>query len=394
MSRRNRILGAATGLAFSLSACATTNMETRVAGDRPMDLSTTEASLWYQTDQAEERLRASGRTVSDPELNAFVHSLICEVSGPFCSDLRLYVVDTPDFNASMAPNGMAVVNTGLLIRAETTDELAFVLGHEFVHFEENHFLERHAAIRNANITSSVLGSVLAAAGGGALTSLTTLAAYSGAASFSQDQESEADAKGLEYAVAAGYSPAAGASIWTHFLAELSASELDAVRDRRGGGMLASHPHIQRRIDALTEQAEPLPQREQDQAAYRAIIRPYLHTWLADHVVRQDHGATLVLIDRLSEQGTDLGVLLHARGRVLILRGEDGDADEALETFQTAATHDDAPADVWRSIAEIHRQAGRNADAATAFQSYLDRAPQARDRALIESLIIDLTGTSS
>jgi beta-barrel assembly-enhancing protease len=394
MIRRLMTLGAAAGFAISLSACASTNMEARVVGDRPMDLSTTEASLWYQTDQAEERLRASGRTVEDPALNAFVHGLICEISGPFCADLRLYVVDTPDFNASMAPNGMAVVNTGLLIRAETVDELAFVLGHEFVHFEENHFLERHAAIRNANITSSILGSALAAAGGGAFTSLTSLAAYSGAANFSQDQESEADSKGLDYAVAAGYSATAGAEIWSHFLAELSASDLDAVRNRRGGGILGTHPHIERRIEDLTAQAETLPSPEQDQASYRALIRPHLHTWLADHVVRQDHGATLVLIDRLSEQGTDLGVLLNARGRVLVLRGDEGDTEEALETFQTAATHDDAPADVWRSIAEIHRQAGRHADAAAAFQSYLDRAPDARDRALIESLIIDLTGTSS
>lgn len=137
------------GLAM-LAACASTDMGVRTAGDRPEDLSTTEASFWYQTNEAERRLRASGRLNSDPDLNAYVSDMVCEVSGAFCQDLRIYVVETPNFNASMAPNGMAVVNTGLLLRAETADQLGFVLGHEFVHFEENHALERHAALRNAN----------------------------------------------------------------------------------------------------------------------------------------------------------------------------------------------------------------------------------------------------
>ena len=112
-----------------------------------------------------------------------------------------------------------------------------------------------------------------------------------------------------------------------------------------------------------------------------------------HIVRRDHGATLVLVDRLARQDEDLGVLHYARGRILALRDDEGDTDRALAEFEAATGHDDAPADAWRAMAEINRARGNNAAAALAFQTYLDRSPQARDRFLIERLISDLTETS-
>ncbi|OLF71390.1 hypothetical protein AWH62_12645 [Maricaulis sp. W15] len=383
-------LGLAAGLAVSLAACASTDHGVRSAGDRPMDLSSTEASLWYQTDEAESRLQASGQLNSDPALNAWVNARICEVAGTFCDDLRLYILESPTFNASMAPNGMAIVNTGLLLRAETTDELAFVLGHEFVHFEENHFLERHAAMRNANVTSTVLGSVIGVAGGGGLSSFGSLLAYGGALSFSRSQETEADTKGLIHATEAGYSADAGAAIWSNLLDELTASDHDEVT-RRGndGGAFGTHPDIDVRIASLTAQAADLPVHDGDRAAYRRIIRPFLQDWLDMHIVRRDHGATLALVDRLAGQGEDLGVLQYARGRIYAMRADDA---LALAEFEAATRHADAPADAWRAIGEMRRAQGDNPAAAAAFQAYLDHSPQARDRYLIERLITDLTGT--
>ena len=138
------VLVGATALS-TLAACAT-DQGTRAVGERPAALDTTEASLWYQMDQEEERLRTSGRLLEDPALNDFVGELVCELAGEYCAETRVYVVDTIDFNAMMAPNGMMLVNSGLLLRASSEDELAFVIGHELAHFIENHALEQ----RNAN----------------------------------------------------------------------------------------------------------------------------------------------------------------------------------------------------------------------------------------------------
>ena len=58
--------------AVMIASCASTDYGTRVAGDRPQDLSTTEASLWYQMDEAETSLRTSGAVITDAALNDFV----------------------------------------------------------------------------------------------------------------------------------------------------------------------------------------------------------------------------------------------------------------------------------------------------------------------------------
>ena len=44
-------------------------------------------------------------------------------------DVRVYLERTPLFNASMAPNGMMTVWTGLMLRVENEAQLAAVLGH-------------------------------------------------------------------------------------------------------------------------------------------------------------------------------------------------------------------------------------------------------------------------
>jgi len=77
-----------------------------------------EAGLWMVMDRAEQRLRASGRMVEDPALNGYVRDLVCELSPDYCGAVRLYIVRAAGFNASMAPNGVLHVWTGLLLRVQ------------------------------------------------------------------------------------------------------------------------------------------------------------------------------------------------------------------------------------------------------------------------------------
>ena len=55
---------------------------------------------------------------------------------------QVHLVRTPLFNASMAPNGMMQVWTGLLLRVDDEAQLAAVLGHEFGHYLARHSTER------------------------------------------------------------------------------------------------------------------------------------------------------------------------------------------------------------------------------------------------------------
>lgn len=386
----------------ALGACASTDLGAREAGERPQDASSTEASLWYQMDEAERDLRRSGRVVQDPELNAYVSGVLCRVSGDFCADMRLYIVEAADFNAAMAPNGMALVNTGLLLRAETEDELAFVLAHEFVHFQENHSLESHAARRNANVAAMVLGTALgvgvAAAGGSAgaardAANLGVVASYATAFSFSRDAEREADARGFDYLLAAGYDPRSAARIWENFSTEIEAWDDDEPARRLARESLSStHPLIKERIGALSALAASHPAGDSDAAAYRARIRPHLQAWLEHQIEAIDPGAAIHLIERMSRTGEDAGVLNYARGRALAARYKDGDALSAEEAWQEAIRHADAPAETWRALGEHHRRRGDAEEAVQAYRTYLERDPQARDALFIERMILDLEGT--
>lgn len=102
------------------------------------------------------------------------------------------------------------VDRGLLNMIESDDELAAVLGHEIAHITENHF----AGARMKQVGGGILGGVI-----GALAiptyglSLLALPVVAGAASAnSRGRETEADQRGIDYLVGAGYDPYAMESV--------------------------------------------------------------------------------------------------------------------------------------------------------------------------------------
>ena len=65
--------------------------------------------------------------------------IIDDLLPPYVSaeDVRVYVVDTKEWNAAAMGNGAIWVYTGL-IKAMSDDELAIVLGHELAHYTHEH----------------------------------------------------------------------------------------------------------------------------------------------------------------------------------------------------------------------------------------------------------------
>ncbi|MFN3912877.1 M48 family metallopeptidase [Hyphomonas sp.] len=378
------------GAAVMLAACSSTDQGARIAGARPTNLKSTEASLWYQMETFEKSLKQSGRTIKDPGLQARMSEMACQLSGDFCADLRVYVVRDPSFNASMAPNGMLLIHSGLLLRAETEDEVAFVLGHEFVHFSENHSMERYAAVRNANIAGSVVGSILGGAGAGSLSSLGYVAAFGGAFAFSREQELEADRLGLDQIRQAGFNPKGAPAIWKNLLTESEAtSNRKKAKDIDRSGMFDTHPLIRERITFLESFAVGTPPEPEQRLRYRALIRPHLQEWLMDVIADGDHGASLVLVSRLMSLGEDLGALNYVQARIYMMRAEDGDKAKAEAALAAAATYADVPPVALRELGTLYRARGERAKAASSLREYLLTDPAARDRALIESQIIEL-----
>ncbi|HCK85213.1 MAG TPA: hypothetical protein DHW63_12065, partial [Hyphomonadaceae bacterium] len=57
---------------------------------------------------------------------------------------------------------------------------------------------------------------------------------------------------------------------------------------------------------------------------------------------------------------------------------------ALAHYSAAIAQPDAPAAAWRELGEMAARDSRNTEAAAYFTTYLERAPNAEDRALIEA----------
>ncbi|MFZ3005940.1 MAG: M48 family metalloprotease [Phenylobacterium sp.] len=395
---RALILAAVASLALGAPAQAQ-----RLAGVRP-DVTSDEGGLWAVSDKAESVARQSAELDRDPALNAYVREVACKVARDHCADIRVYVMDRPFFNASMAPNGYTEVWSGTLLRATDEAELAFILGHEVSHFDRNHSLLSWRRKKSTSNAMMVLSAGVAVVGVAAASSAAT---YDGASSimdatrslidvvyltgmaslFSYDRENEleADRLGLARVAQAGYAPAAAADVWRAQMGETSASEFKRVRNSGARtNVFASHPVDSERLKALQDDLKTLPATgEEGRARHRAAIRPHLSAWLRDDLRRRDFGQTLNLIGRLASGGEDLGVLNFYRGEAYRQRRGEGDLASARDAYLAAAAYPDAPVAVWRELGDLRRKESDTAGARTAYETYLAKAPSAEDAWIVQ-----------
>ena len=83
--------------------------------------------------------------MDDPLLHDYLEHLIyLLVSHSKLEDRRVEVVivDSPEINAFAVPGGVIGINNGLLLYAQTEDELVTVLSHEIAHLSQRHFSRR------------------------------------------------------------------------------------------------------------------------------------------------------------------------------------------------------------------------------------------------------------
>ena len=94
------------------------------------------------------QLRASTPLYGDILLREYLENLVYRLSAhsPLVDpSFTLIVVDDREVNAFAVPGGVIGVNTGLMLTAETEDELAGVLSHELGHLSQRHFARSQEA---------------------------------------------------------------------------------------------------------------------------------------------------------------------------------------------------------------------------------------------------------
>lgn len=348
-----------------------------------------EAGLWMMSAKAEDSFKTSPLLVRDPQLNDYVHGLMCKMAKDQCGDMRLYILDVPYFNAAMSPNGAMQVWTGLLLRAQNEAQLACVLGHEMSHYMLRHTLaEWHRAI-NATGAMAVLAIVTAGAGVGLIGAIANLGIAGSLLSFSRDEEREADAHGQDLVAAAGYDPAQCAALWHEQL-----DEENAEPDQKDTFLfLRSHPTSDERLATMQKRAAAMPATATAPVVgadtFMTATKAFRAQWLQEELNRGHYGQSLVLVEALLAAEPASGELQFYLAEVYRRRNLKDDAAKAMDEYKSAIATGGAPVAAFRGLGLIAMKSGDAADARDAFQRYLDAAPNADDRAMVQYYLAHL-----
>lgn len=359
-------------------------------GYQPRDAD--ERGLWMQVDEYERQFKTSNFVMREPDLNAYVRRVFCRTVGEAeCRDTRIYIVRTPYFNASMAPNGMMQVWSGLFLRCRDEAQLAAVLGHEYTHFRQRHSVRLFRDVKGktnalAWLSMIPVASYAVAAGFQAAQIGVVGSIYSN----SREMEREADAGSLPMLVHAGYDPRAASRIWGQIRAEDEATAAERKRRRRReGGMFATHPTSLDRQTTLDRAVAALAAPTTTALGateYRQALAPYWASFIDDQIKLNDFGATELLLGQLASTGWT-GELLYARGELYRSRGNPGDFASAAESYRNALAQmgAGAPVETWRGLGLALLRDGDRAGGTAALREYLKRAPRAKDRAMIAAM---------
>ena len=343
-------------------------------------IDTEEGGLWALMDREERRLRRSPFVVRDAALHQYVHELACRLTASHCPDIRVHIVRTPLFNASMAPNGMMQIWSGLLLRVENEAQLSAVVGHELGHYLERHTLERLRDAKSRAAFAQFVGLF------GAVGSLVQLGVLAGAFAFSREQEMRADTLGVRMMQRAGYEGQQAARVWDNLLGELKIRGGDDAG--KSNPMTATHPPTETRRDDLLRLAGE-GAGETGQQAFEQIIQPHRFDWLRDEIKRGQFEESMVLFNRMLKGKPNDSELLYSRGETQRLRAGEQDLQGALNDLQRVTVMDRAPAEAFRSLGLLQRQRADRPSAVQAFETYLKVAPDAADASLIQHILSEL-----
>jgi predicted Zn-dependent protease len=176
------------------------------------------------------------RTAAEERLQVLLDSLAARLDEPG-REYRVHIVPSGEVNAIALPGGHIVVLSGLVKGAASENELVMVLGHEL-----GHYLERdHLQGMGRGLVLVFLSSLLFGTDN-PLSNLTMALLGGAEMQFSQSQERQADARGLELLLGE-YGHAGGATTFFQRMAE----------KEKGKELLylfSTHPFPRERIQAI------------------------------------------------------------------------------------------------------------------------------------------------
>ncbi len=231
--------------------------------------------------------RSKVPTVDDPLLFDYLENLIYKlVTHSKLEDRRidLVIVDNPTINAFAVPGGVIGIHNGLLLWAESEDELATVLAHEIAHLSQRHFsrgVEYQQKLQPLTLAAMLASFVLMATAGGD-TGMAALAATQAAAQdsvlrYSRANEQEADRIGMQTIVDADMDPYAAPAMFERMLQATRYS----TNSEQMPEFLRSHPLSESRVADTRNRASKYPKKIHEPALDYQLMQARVVIQLAD-----------------------------------------------------------------------------------------------------------------
>jgi predicted Zn-dependent protease len=354
---------------------------------------TDEVGIWREDDESERQLAASPLLIRDEKLTGYVKKVLCDTVGEDrCKPVRVYIIREPSFNASMSPNGTLRVLSGLFLRVHNEAELAFILGHEFGHFERRHTLAHFKASRKGTdiiAWATVLASMAPSYQERRAYADLRYSVYGSLFRYERDQEREADLVGIGYLNASKLRPQAASRVWANIMGEIEASaQVRGLKKPQFNqiAFTASHPPNAERASYLAELASPAGNsRDDGEEGFRNALAPWLPLFLSDQIKLNDFGGSEYIINELAESGWTAELWL-ARAELYRARGNQRDFANAADFYSKAISIKPELADAYRGLGLSLIKTGQTARAQQALEKYLELKPGASDGSMIESLL--------
>ena len=243
------------GLAPGLGGCMTTNPATGQEQFTP--LMTPAQEVQVGAEEHPKIIKRFGGVYDDPQVGGW----IAQIGGALVANSELpdlaftfTVLDTDQVNAFAVPGGYVYITRGLIALANTEAEIAGVLAHEIGHVTARHTAQRYNRAVATNLLTTVLG---AATGSREIAQVGQLVGAGVLASYSREQEYEADILGVRYMTRAGYNPYGQADLLSQLQRERELAL--AIAGREGADptadFFASHPNTLERVQRAVAAAD-------------------------------------------------------------------------------------------------------------------------------------------
>ncbi len=348
-----------------------------------------ERGVWMEADQYEKALKVSDLLVNDEELVGYIRQILCDTVGEDrCNGVRVYIADIPAFNATMSPNGMMVVWTGLLLRARSEAEVGAVLGHEFAHFEQRHSLKGFQKRRKATDALAwiqVLGAIAQTDTRDQQVSL-----VGSLFQFDRAQEKEADLLGLQYLASSKYPSRSASEIWQHLMEETDATLYGRnlkKKHRYTAGFFDTHPTELDRADYLLSESLKFGDTGNAEAKrYYENLRRHLPRLLKSQIRLNDLHGTDYILNGIATTTGWTGELLAARAEMYAARGEPRDLVTATTLYLNALDAGYRDPGTLRGLGLSLVKSGRRSEGVGYLQEYLKLLPDAPDAAVVRMYI--------